>query len=401
MDLCLAAPKAAGFISSVTNAIDCQARLVGHAGWAALATPGSLLSSVLTGFLTILVAAIGYNLLLGGSVTLRSTVIVLVKISAVCALATSWPAYKTLVYDLVTDGPAELVASIGPGGGVVGSDGSLGARLDVADQTLARLAVLGAGNADEEPGEQISAEPFAGFNSFAFGGSRILFDLTAIGGPAAVRMISGLMLALGPFFIAFVMFEGTKTLFEGWVRVLIGAALGAVGVSVSLGFELALLQPWLESALAARTAGNALPNLPAELFVLTSLFAAITFVALLASVRLASAFRLPGGTPTPTNPGHSAHIAPTPMLAAAAAETDGREMTQSRAAAVATALLSAARRESRDSWLDRQGALASHRPWLNKRDDDALVPTARTGRTLTRSQTLRVSARAAKRDEAR
>ena len=33
-----------------------------------------------------------------------------------------------------------------------------------------------------------------------------------------VRLIAGLLLALGPFFVAFLLFDGTRGLFEGWVR---------------------------------------------------------------------------------------------------------------------------------------------------------------------------------------
>src|SRR5258708_19430595 len=112
--VCTAAPQGAGFVSSIMAYIDCQALTLGAGGWAALAAPGSVLSVVLTGFLTIFIALIGYNLLLGMSMTVRDGTLAFVKIGAVFALATSWPAYRTLVYDLVTDGPPQLVAQIGP-----------------------------------------------------------------------------------------------------------------------------------------------------------------------------------------------------------------------------------------------------------------------------------------------
>ena len=38
--------------------------------------------------------------------------------------------------------------------------------------------------------------------------------------------LAGLLLALGPLFAIFLLFEGTRGLFEGWVRGLAGAALG-------------------------------------------------------------------------------------------------------------------------------------------------------------------------------
>src|SRR3954470_24608448 len=108
MQVCQAIPPGAGFISSMTAYIYCQAQVLGLGAWAALAAPGSTLAVVLTGFLTIFIALIGYNLLLGQGPTVRSGTLAFVKIGAVLALATSWPAYRTLVYDLVIDGPAQL-----------------------------------------------------------------------------------------------------------------------------------------------------------------------------------------------------------------------------------------------------------------------------------------------------
>ena len=70
-----------------------------------------------------------------------------------------------------------------------------------------------------------------------------------------MRLVAGLLLALGPFFIAFLLFDGTRGLFEGWLRVLGGAALGALGTAIVLGVELALLEPWLADLLACRLAG--------------------------------------------------------------------------------------------------------------------------------------------------
>ena len=125
MDVCPAVPPSAGLIGSMTGYIDCQAQMLGSGAWQALATPGSTLMIVLTGFLTILIGLIGYSMLLGESMTVRSATLAFVKIGAVFALATSWPAYRTLIYDIVLQGPAQLVAEIGPRAGIVGSDGTL------------------------------------------------------------------------------------------------------------------------------------------------------------------------------------------------------------------------------------------------------------------------------------
>lgn len=399
MNACTATPQSTGFIGSMTRFIDCQAELLGSGAWAALSMPGSTLSIVLTGFLTIFIALIGYRLLLGENLTIRDGTIAMIKIGAVFALATSWPAYRTLVYDLVTDAPAQLVSEIARPSAVPGSDGTLVRRLDMADGALVQLAVLGTGNpimAQEDV--RIAPPPFAGFNAFAIGGSRILFLLTAVAGLGVIRIIAAMMLALGPFFIAFLLFDNTRSLFEGWVRVLAGAALGMIGVVIALGLQLALMEPWLSTVLSRRMAGEALPSIPTELLVVTSLFALIVVAVIIAAAALARAFRL------------------APILAragiSAAGERDvstgsgARPVTRiapssderSRAAAVADVLVAMQRREGAALPAPRPMIMAANGPSSLARDGEGAGRTAPVGRTMRRTARTRGSASAERRD---
>ena len=397
MDICPAVPTTAGFISSMTGYIDCQAQMLGSGAWQALVAPGSTLMIVLTGFLTILIGLIGYSLLLGESMTVRSATLAFVKIGAVFALATSWPAYRTLIYDIVLQGPAQLVAEIGPRAGIVGSDGTLVQRLDLADQAMAQLAILGPGNPPAGAYAQIPPAPFGGFDAFALGGSRILFELTAVASLGIVRIVAGLMLALGPFFIAFLMFENTRSLFEGWARVLAGSALAAVGISIALGLELALLEPWLGNVLARRMAGEALPTVSTDLFVIACLFAIITAAALYGCARVTGAFQLAPLLRTIPMLSERSREGAIPAGNAVARETEQAE--RSRAAAVASVLLATSRRERGELALSSGGVAAApgRRPQLSASNDSAhmLVPV---GRSFTRRPQSRVSAVAARRD---
>ena len=397
MEICPATPAGAGFISSMTGYVDCQAQVLGSGSWQALATPGSTLMVVLTGFLTIFVALIGYNLLLGRTLNVREGTLAFVKIGAVFALATSWPAYRTLVYDLVTDGPGQLVSEIGPSGGVVGSDGSLVQRLDLADQELAQLAILGPGNLPPNDDTQVPP-PFAGFDGFALGGSRISFELGAVGSLGVIRIVSGLLLALGPFFIAFLLFENTRSLFEGWVRVLGGAALGSIGVSVALGLELAFIEPWVGNVLARRMAGEALPDVSVELFVSVCFFSMLVGGALFASARLTQAFRL----------APLLRVLP-PLAVKADANTRqlednlhkvaANQTQRSRAAAIASMLVSMNEREGRELVLPTSnlGQGAGSVSIIQSANDRSALPTP-VGRSFTRRPLSRASASASRRD---
>jgi type IV secretion system protein VirB6 len=385
----------------MTGYIDCQAQVLGSGAWSALAAPGSTLAVVLTGFLTIFIALIGYNLLLGHSMSVRSGTLAFVKIGAIFALATSWPAYRTLVYDLVTDGPSQLVAEIGPNAQIAGSDGTLTQRLDLADQAMAQLAILGPGNPPPGTNAQIPPPPFGGFDAFALGGSRILFELTTVGGLGIVRIITGLMLALGPFFIAFLMFESTRSLFEGWVRVLAGAALAAIGVSIALGLELALIEPWLSNVLARRMAGEALPTVSTELFVIACLFSIIVAAALYAGARVASAFRLAPLLRTIPGIVERERTAGTAIHAANSNSREVIEQERSRAAAVASVLLATNRRERAEApFTSSADSAAPNRARAMSPSNDAAHVSVPVGRSFTRRPHARVSGIAAKRDMA-
>ena len=156
--------------------------------------------------------------------------------------------------------------------------------------------MLGPGNPPSDypqiSGQSIVPPPFAGFNAFALGGSRIIFLIGSIGAFAAVRLLSALLLALGPFFIAFLLFDNSRSLFEGWVRMLGGAALASLAAAIVLGLELGFLEPWLADVLARRLGGEALPSLPTELLVLVSVFTIALLAALIGALRVVGAFRL-------------------------------------------------------------------------------------------------------------
>jgi type IV secretion system protein VirB6 len=345
----------AGFVRSMMAFVDCQAATLGAGGYQALAAPGSTLGLVLTAFMTLFVALFGYRLLLGYGPDLRSGMFAFAKVAIVLALATSWPAYRVLVYDVALRGPAELATTIGAPSELPGAGGGLIDRLDVADRAMVTLAILGEGRppvaADANQVAQATQtipQPYPGFNTFAIGGARMLFLIGAIGGLAAVRMVAGLLLAIGPLFVAFLLFENTRSLFEGWLRVLAGAALAAFGTAIALGAELALVEPWLTDLLARRTADQWLPGMPTELLVVTIVFAIIIVAMLYGAARIAWAFRL-----APVWHAGSSRIVDmmrgenrVAAAAAGAAAAPAPAIDRSRAATVVDAVAASQRREA-------------------------------------------------------
>lgn len=293
---CPALAPPGDFLGSVMQFIDCQARTIGAQGYAALASPGSSFSIILTLLLSLFVALFGYRMLLGQTPSMREGVLAMVKIGLVLAFATSWPAYQTLFYDVAFEGPAELATDIGrPAGLLDGS--SLGERLQLADRSMVQLAIAGTGEGMLTPAQRsaqnLAPPPFGGFDAFALGMGRAFYLTGAVGAFGAVRLIAGLLLALGPFFLAFLLFDGTRGLFEGWLRVLVGAAIGALGTTVILAVELALLEPRLADWLGRRAAGLPAPGAAVELLAISLIFTVFLLAVLIGSARVARGFRLP------------------------------------------------------------------------------------------------------------
>ncbi|OYX17710.1 MAG: hypothetical protein B7Z16_09805, partial [Algoriphagus sp. 32-45-6] len=75
------------FLESALRFVDCQAQMIGAQGYQALAAPGSPMSLLLTGAITLVIAFFGYRLLLGDTPDLRDGVLAIVKIGIVLALA--------------------------------------------------------------------------------------------------------------------------------------------------------------------------------------------------------------------------------------------------------------------------------------------------------------------------
>ncbi|HEY0149552.1 MAG TPA: type IV secretion system protein [Allosphingosinicella sp.] len=354
MEACAALPADSGFLPSILAFLDCQGHILGTGGYQALSAPGSTLSLVLGGFLTLFVALFGYRLLLGRGLDLRTSVIAFVKLGAVLALATSWPAYRALVYDVAVLGPGELAAQIAGPSRLPGAGGGLVSRLDGSDRAFVALAVLGEGvpPAAVEGQAAVAAgvppQPYPGFNTFAIASARMLFLVGAIAGLGALRLIVALALAAGPLFVLFLLFDNTRSVFEGWVRVVAGAALGTLGAAIALGAELALLEPWLYDLLARRGAGEWMPGMPVELLVVTVSFALIVLALLYASAKIASAFRFAPIYQAATALAGASRQAGEGSAAAgerAPAAQPGEQ--RSRAAAIADAVVATQRREAR------------------------------------------------------
>jgi type IV secretion system protein VirB6 len=341
---------AAGYVVGLTAFIDCRVQELGEAGYLALAADGSPVRLALTGLVAILVALIGYRLMLGERFEIRHGVLTAVRLGIVLALCTQWPAYQALVYKVVINGPAELARSI-----LAGEQAeALPARIEGTHQMLEaiaqpRAAALGP-VAQLQSGAAVPAPP-----ALLTGGltieekkrlstSSIVLLVASLGALLSVRVAAGLLLALGPLFAACLLFDGLKGWFEGWVRGLAGAMLGSVAATTVLVLELTVLEPQLIELATGLQAGLPRPGASTEVFATTLLFAVVAAVTMLLVTRAAAGFRLPVWGAWTGNATARIVASSSPPQPALLAGSDRVPHAQTRAQQVLEALQSADRR---------------------------------------------------------
>lgn len=333
------------FLSGTLGYIDCQAQTIGSVGYQSLADPNSPISLALVSLLTIFIALIGIRMLLGQSFELRDGVIAAVKIGIVLVIATSWPAFRTVFYDVVLRGPAELAGTVSGATGLA-SEG-LTARLQAVDDGIVALTTFGSGRAELIPSvTSMRAPPVT--DDFALGFGRSAYLIGVIGATGLVRLSAGILLALAPLFAGFLLFDATRSAFAGWLRGLTAAAIGALALSLLLSVQLAIAEPWLSDVLARRAARIPTLAAPVELFVMMAAFALIGFTVIAAIARVAFAVHLP--TQWLSRPDvQPSNVADRPALARAPSSPSSvmssRAQT-SRALAISDAVATQQRREA-------------------------------------------------------
>lgn len=199
------------FLTRVLANIDCQAAFLGSYGWQALGQPGSLAATVMTGLLTLFIAIFGIRLLFGPTPGARDVVGDVLKIGIVLTLAFSWPAFRTLIHDVVLEGPGELAASAGAP--IMPEGTGLVERLQDADNAMLRLTEQGTGRQTgayvnpDDPGGTFMGQALEDEKSF--GQARLIYLAGLLGSYGLLRLVAGLLLALAPLAAGMLLFELT------------------------------------------------------------------------------------------------------------------------------------------------------------------------------------------------
>jgi type IV secretion system protein VirB6 len=240
------APSDKSMVSGVIETVDCHIRVLVQDSYRELVGPNTWFATAFTGLLTIYIALLGYQLLLGrGGLRVTELPVVGLKIGLILAFLTSWAAYQTLIFDLLFDGPAEVMKAL-----------------------MAPLATQGSGfNGDVMAGVQRAFEDLSGtagvYGSMASPSANLLQGgpmlasgilwlisisllLVTIGLIIAAKIVLAFLLAVGPVFIGMLLFDATRGIFEGWVRATLSFAIMPLAVNIFGAVMLLILAPFLE-----------------------------------------------------------------------------------------------------------------------------------------------------------
>lgn len=259
------------FLPTALRSVDCQAQTIGAYGYGALANPTSVTSIALTGLLTLFVALFGLRLMIGATVTRRDLFNDMLKIGIVLTLATSWPAWRTVGYDLIIHGPGEIARAIGLSAQLPGSGGDLANRLQRIDQGLSALIAYGTGRPLVVQGDWFHTQN----DWFQFGLARIAFLSGTLGVTALVRLTAGILLAIAPLMAGLLLFGATRSIFAGWAKGLAMTFIASIAITLVIEVEVALLEPWLQDAIQKRAGQQLTLDAPIEGLVITLSFALV------------------------------------------------------------------------------------------------------------------------------
>lgn len=228
-------------LSQALASVDCQVGAAVAQSYARLFGTGGLFAAVLTALLTVYVAVIGYGLITGrGGLSLAGLAPKVVTIGLVLTLATSWPAYETLVTGLLVNGPDQIASNLSGDSGHAGA--AFAERLDGLFDRFADLAKT-IGDDKTAGGGPVNAHVAA----ILVWVSALILLLGTAGALVLTRIVLAVLLAVGPVFVVFALFRPTRGLFDGWLRTACLFALAPMLTVLAGSGALALLEPLLDA----------------------------------------------------------------------------------------------------------------------------------------------------------
>ncbi|MGE3691071.1 MAG: type IV secretion system protein [Novosphingobium sp.] len=296
-------------VAPALRAVDCLASETTAAAFGRLFGSDGALMPALTILLTLYIAFFGFSLLTGRS-TLGISALTprMMTLGLVLTFATSWIAYQSVVWNLAIGAP-DQIASV-----ITGSRGSatqiFADRIDIIFSAIAEVAQPGGGGAE-------GAVPQGGQGSFTPANlmwlGALLLLLGTVGVLVTARIALAVLLALGPVFLVFSLFGGTRGLTAGWLRGVVLTAVTPLFVVTGGGIVMELLIPVVAALRTLEGAVNGRAAL--ALFMIASVHLALMIMVMKVAGSVVSGWQVFGLAPS--REGNSETRSPqAPMLAA-------------------------------------------------------------------------------------
>jgi len=206
-------------VADALQKVDCLANDATAVSFGRLFGAHGSFTTALTILLTLYIALFAFNLLTGRS-AVRVSVLTprMMTLGLVLTFATSWIAYQSVVWNLATGAPDEIASVlIGSKGSATTLfaqqlDGFFTAITDAASNAQPNAATAAANPAAIAAASSMTSPP----NILSIGA--LLMLLGTVGVLVVCRLALAALLILGPVFIVLALFEGTRGLFEGWLK---------------------------------------------------------------------------------------------------------------------------------------------------------------------------------------
>ena len=198
----------AGVVDALSK-VDCLATEATSVSFGRLFGAHGSFQAALTIILTLYVALLAFNLLTGRS-ALRISVLTprMMTLGLVLTFATSWIAYQSVVWNLATGAPDEIASVL------VGSNGS--ATVLFAQQLDGLFSAITDAVSNIKPAA--AAMPGLASPTNILSLAALILLLGTVGVLVVCRLALAALLIIGPVFIVLALFEGTRGLFEGWLK---------------------------------------------------------------------------------------------------------------------------------------------------------------------------------------
>ena len=233
------AANASSGVAPALRAVDCLANETTAAAFGRLFGGNGALVPALTGLLTLYIAFFAISLLTGRSrLGISALTPRMMTLGLVLTFATSWIAYQSVVWNLAVGAP-DQIASV-----LTGTRGSatriFADRIDIVFAAIAEVAT-GSGQSAQGAGAGTTSGSFTPANVMWLGA--LLLLLGTVGILVTARIALAVLLAVGPVFVVFALFSGTRGLTAGWLRAVVLTAITPLFVVTGGGIVMELLVP--------------------------------------------------------------------------------------------------------------------------------------------------------------